>query len=59
MASNKAVEYTPNAYITAFGLVRYIASRPFTKNVSSSYDVDSKEGVFKKILSRIKEFFYS
>lgn len=44
---------------TAYALVRYVAARPFAKNVSSSIDSDSQENIFKKILERIKEFFYS
>ena len=43
----------------AYALVRYIASRPFTKTVSSSIDTKSEEGFFKTLLERIKEFFYS
>ena len=46
-------------YRTAYALVRYIASRPFAKNLSSSIDSKAKENVFQSILERIKEFFYS
>ena len=46
-------------YRTAYALVRYIASRPFAKNLSSSIDSKSKENIFQSILVRIKEFFYS
>ena len=46
-------------YRTAYSLVRYIASRPFTKTVSSSIDTQSDESFFKNIIERIKEFFYS
>lgn len=59
MASNKVAGLIKPAYITSYGLVRYIASRPFAKTVSSSYDVESKEGIFNKIIYKIKEFFYS
>ena len=47
------------AYRTSYALVRYIASRPFTKTVSSSIDTKSNENIFKNIMERIKEFFYS
>lgn len=46
-------------YRTAYALVRYIASRPFAKNLSSSIDSKTKENIFQSILERIKEFFYS
>jgi cell division protein FtsA len=59
MASNKIANLIKPSYATAYGLVRYIAARPFAKTVSSSIDTDSKEGTFKKIFERIKEFFYS
>ena len=47
------------SYRTAYALVRYIAARPFAKNVSSNIDSGSEQSFFKKILERIKEFFYS
>ncbi len=46
-------------YRTAYALVRYIASRPFTKTVSSSIDSNSKESVLKNIIEKVKDFFYS
>ena len=46
-------------YRTSYALVRYIAARPFAKTVSSSIDTKSDENIFKNILEKIKEFFYS
>ena len=46
-------------YRTSYALVRYIAARPFAKTVSSSIDTKSAENIFKNILEKIKEFFYS
>ena len=43
---------------TSYALVRYIAARPFEKNVSSSIDTNSEENILKKILEKVKEFFY-
>ena len=47
------------AYRTSYSLVRYIAARPYTKTVSSHVDVKSNESMFKNIMGKIKEFFYS
>ena len=44
---------------TSYSLVRYIASRPFAKTVSSSIDTKSDENILKNIIGKIKEFFYS
>ena len=48
----------PN-FRSSFALVKYVASRPYAKTVSSTIDVKSEENIFRTILERIKEFFYS
>ena len=55
ISTGRLIGTTKPAYRTSYALVRYIASRPFTKTVSSSIDTKSNENIFK----RIKEFFYS
>lgn len=59
MSTGRLMTTTRPTYRTSFALVRYIASRPFTKTVSSSIDTKSDESFFKNIIERIKEFFYS
>ena len=59
ISTGRLMTTTRPIYRTSFALVRYIASRPFTKTVSSSIDTKSNENIFKNILERIKEFFYS
>lgn len=59
MANNKIASIIKPNYATAYALVRYIASRPFAKNVSSSLDINSDKGFFKNIIEKVKEFFYS
>ena len=59
ISTGRLIGTTRPTYRTAYALVRYIASRPFTKTVSSSIDTKSSENIFKNILERIKEFFYS
>lgn len=59
MATGKIAGLIKPTYSTAYALVRYIASRPFAKTVSSSLDINSNEGFFKNLLEKIKKFFYS
>ncbi len=59
ISTGRLIGTTKPAYRTSYALVRYIASRPFTKTVSSSIDTKSKQSVIKNIFERVKEFFYS
>jgi cell division protein FtsA len=59
IATGRLISTVRPEYRTAYSLVRYIASRPFAKSVSSSIDSNSKENVLETIFERIKEFFYS
>ena len=59
IATGRLIGTVKPTFRVAYALVRYIASRPFTKTVSSSIDTKSEEGFFKTLLERIKEFFYS
>lgn len=44
---------------TSYALVRYIASRTFTKTVSSNIDTKPNKSIFKVALEKIRDFFYS
>lgn len=59
ISTGRLIGATKPIYRTSYALVRYIASRPFTKTVSSSIDTQTNENFFKTIMERIKEFFYS
>ena len=59
ISTGRAVSTVKQMYRTSYALVRYIAARPFAKTVSSSIDTQSEENVFKNIMEKIKEFFYS
>lgn len=59
VATGRLISTVRPDYRTAYSLVRYIASRPFAKSVSSNIDSNSKENILQTIFERIKEFFYS
>lgn len=58
-ATGRLISTVKPTYRTAYALVRYIASKPFTKSVSSSIDTEGDEGFIKTIFEKIKEFFYT
>jgi len=58
-STGRAISMVRPEFRTSYALVRYIASRPFAKTVSSSIDTETKESKMKVIIDRIKEFFYS
>lgn len=48
----------PN-FRSSYALVKYVASRPYAKTVSSSIDAKSENNFWRTVMERIKEFFYS
>ena len=59
ISTGRAISTVKPTYRTSYALVRYIAARPFAKTVSSSIDTKTDENIFRNIINRIKEFFYS
>jgi len=59
ISTGRLISTIKPSYRVAYALIRYVAARPFAKTVSSSIDTRSEENIFKNILERIKEFFYS
>lgn len=59
ISTGRAISTVKPTYRTSYALVRYIAARPFAKTVSSSIDTQNNENIFKTIIERVKEFFYS
>ena len=59
ISTGRLVSTIKPSFRTSYALVRYIASKPFAKSVSSTIDTTRDESVIKMILERIKEFFYS
>ena len=48
----------PN-FRSSYALVKYIASRPYAKTVSSTIDTKSESNFLRTVMERVKEFFYS
>lgn len=59
MSTGRLISTVKPEYRTAYSLVRYIASKPFTKTVSSNIDTEGEENIIKTIFEKIKEFFYT
>ena len=59
ISTGRLVSTIKPSYRVAYALVRYIASKPFAKTVSSSIDTKTEDSFFKNLMERIKEFFYS
>ena len=60
ISTGRMVSTVRPGYRTAYALVRYVASRQYAKNVSSSIDTNDKEKSFiRVVLEKIKDFFYS
>lgn len=59
ISTGRMVSTVKPGYRTAYALVRYVASRQFTKNVSSSIDTHSDKNIFKSMIDKVKDFFYS
>ena len=47
-------------YNSAYGLVRYVASRPFAKTVSSNVSAQKADRhILRSVVEKVKDFFYS
>jgi len=59
ISTGRLVSTIKPSYRTSYALVRYVASKPFSKSVASTIDVTSDENILKTAIEKIKEFFYS
>ena len=59
MSTGRLISTIKPEFRTSYALVRYIAARSYVKSVTSSIDRQPNESIFKPIIDRVKEFFYS
>jgi cell division protein FtsA len=59
ISTGRLISTIKTNYRSSYALVKYVASRPFAKTVSSSIDTKTEINIFRTIKDRIKEFFYS
>ncbi len=59
ISTGRLISTVKPTYRVSYALIRYIASRPFTKTVSSNIDTKTEESFAKKVLDKIREFFYT
>ncbi len=59
LATNKLLNTISSDQIRTYALVRYMASKPYAKTVSSSISIRKQGNFLKDITEKIKEFFYS
>jgi hypothetical protein len=59
ISTGRLISTIKSTYRTSYALVRYIAARPYAETVSSNIDAKTENHIFKDILDKIKEFFYS
>ena len=59
ISTGRLISTIKPTYRTSYALVRYIASRTFTKTVSSNIDNKPDKSIFKVIIEKIRDFFYS
>lgn len=59
ISTGRLISTIKSNFRSSYALVKYIASRPYAKTVSSSIDTISEDSFFRTIMERVKEFFYS
>ena len=59
ISTGRLVSTIKSTYRASYALIRYISARPYAKTVSSSIDVITEKKLFKTIIEKIKDFFYS
>lgn len=59
ISTSRLVNSVKSTYRVSYALVRYVASRPYSKTVSSSIGTKTETKIWKVILEKIRDFFYT
>ena len=59
ISTGRLISTIKSTYRTSYALVRYIASRPYAETVSNNIEAKTETHLFKDLLVKIKDFFYS
>ncbi|MBO5397564.1 MAG: cell division protein FtsA [Clostridia bacterium] len=59
ISTGRLVSTIKSTYRTSYALVRYIAARPYAKTVSSSIDAKTENNIWKTVLEKVRDFFYT
>ena len=57
--TNRIATKTDENYKDAYSIIKYFSSKPFAKSIASIVGAEEEKGALKKILNKIKEFFYT
>lgn len=59
ISTGRLINTVKSTYRVSYALVRYVASRPYSKTVSSSIGTKTETKLWKVILEKIRDFFYT
>ena len=59
VSTGRLISTVKSTYRVSYALVRYVASRPYSKTVSSSIGTKTENNILKVILEKIRDFFYT
>ena len=59
ISTGRLINTVKSTYRVSYALVRYVASRPYSKTVSSSIGTKAETKIWKVILEKIRDFFYT
>ena len=59
IATGRLISTIKTEYRTSYALVRYIAAKPYIKTVASKTNSKEEKNIFKSVIEKVKNFFYT